>query len=198
MSLTVIRIFAFLPKNFEFPCMIILCIIMLIILSEHKLEAGGQAEASGKIVKGKSRVSGNICFVNIFYLLTALRWKKVSKCWQTGNESNTKSASESWFIPNVNSEIIKKPGCNQSKWWFTKYVSLYISVLRRKRGIMSQCELNACPCFLFPLLNIFIFWTLCSKSYFQNRIWEPNVNGLEFCFIAGFLWFIILLSVELY
>lgn len=152
-SLTVIGIFAFSPNSFEFPCIITLCIIALIILSRHKLEAGGQAEVFGKIAKGKSSVSGNICLVHIFYLPTALRWKKVSKCEQAGNESNTKSARESWFIPNVNSEIIKKPGCNQSKWWFT----LYILVLRRKRGIMSQCELNACPCFPFPLLNIFIF-----------------------------------------
>lgn len=78
--LTVIRIFAFLPNSFEFPCIITLCIITLIILSKHKLEAGGQAEVFGKIAKGKSSVSGNICFVNIFYLPTALRWKKVSKC----------------------------------------------------------------------------------------------------------------------
>lgn len=93
-SLTVIRIFAFLLNSFEFPC-----IITLIILSKHKLEAGGQAEVFGKIAKGKSSVSGNICFVNIFYLPTALTWKKVSKCWQTGNESNTKSASEVGLFP---------------------------------------------------------------------------------------------------
>lgn len=82
---------------------------------------------SEKTAKGKFSVSGNICFVSVFYLLTALKWKNVSKC-QAGNESTTKSMSESWFVPKVNSRIIKKPSCNQSKQWFTKYVFLYVLV----------------------------------------------------------------------
>lgn len=50
-SLTVIRIFAFLPNGFVFPCIITLCIITLIILSKHKLEAGDKLKSLEKLQK---------------------------------------------------------------------------------------------------------------------------------------------------
>lgn len=81
--------------------------------------------------------------------------------------------SESWFVPKVNSQIIKKPSCNQSKWWFTKYVSLYILVFVEGRDYAPMWT-ECLPVFPFPIIKyfsilIFVFKILFSKQNLRAK-----------------------------